>query len=50
MQNLPHHEVAEIMGKSEANIRVMQHRALKALAEQLGADGKARSYLRGEES
>ncbi len=47
MQQLPHSEVAAVMNKSEAAIRVMQHRALKALAEQLGQTGKARSYLRG---
>jgi RNA polymerase sigma-70 factor (ECF subfamily) len=49
MQQLPHSEVAAIMNKSEANIRVMQHRALQALAKELGADSKARSYLRGED-
>jgi RNA polymerase sigma-70 factor (ECF subfamily) len=50
MQGLPHTEVAAILGKSEASIRVMQHRALKALAKAMGADTKARSYLRGDES
>jgi RNA polymerase sigma-70 factor (ECF subfamily) len=48
MQQLPHIEVAAVLNKSEAAIRTMQHRALKALAEQLGQSGKARSYLRGE--
>ncbi len=48
MQQLPHSEVASVLKKSEAAIRVMQHRALQALAKELGADGKARSYLRGE--
>lgn len=48
MQGMPHNEVAAIMNKSEAAIRVMQHRALKALGDQLGASGKARSYLRGD--
>ncbi len=47
MQGLPHAEVAAILGKSDAAIRVMQHRALKALAKALGTQGKARSYLRG---
>lgn len=47
MQQLPHTDVAAVLNKSEAAIRVMQHRALKALAEQLGQSGKARSYLRG---
>lgn len=50
MQGLPHAEVASILDKSDAAIRVMQHRALKALAKVLGADSKARSYLRGDES
>lgn len=47
MQQLPHGEVAVILNKSESAIRVMQHRALQALAKELGAGGKARSYLRG---
>jgi len=50
MQGLPHTEVAAILSKSDAAIRVMQHRALKALAKAMGADTKARSYLRGDES
>lgn len=49
MQQLPHSEVAAIMNKSDAAIRVMQHRALQALAKELGAPGKVRSYLRGED-
>lgn len=49
MQQLPHNEVAVILNKSEASIRVMQHRALQALARELGAEGKVRSYLRGED-
>jgi RNA polymerase sigma-70 factor, ECF subfamily len=49
MQGLPHVEVAAAMGKSDAGIRVMQHRALKALAKALGTDTKARSYLRGDD-
>jgi RNA polymerase sigma-70 factor, ECF subfamily len=47
MQGMSHAEVAAIMEKSEATIRVSQHRALKALAKALGTEGKARSYLRG---
>ena len=35
INDVPHAEVAEIMGKSEANARVLQHRALKALANAL---------------
>jgi RNA polymerase sigma-70 factor (ECF subfamily) len=50
IQQLPHAEVATIMRRSEAAIRTMQHRALKALAKELGAPSKARSYLRGEEA
>jgi len=50
MQQLPHNEVAAILKKSEPAIRVMQHRALKALAKALGQSSKARSYLRGEEA
>lgn len=47
MQGLQHSEVAAVLNKSEAAIRVMQHRALQALARELGESGKARSYLRG---
>lgn len=50
MQGQPHSMVAAALNKSEAAIRVMQHRALKALATELGTDTKARSYLRGEET
>lgn len=50
MQGQSHQLVAATLNKSEAAIRVMQHRALNALAQQLGASGKARSYLRGEDS
>jgi RNA polymerase sigma-70 factor (ECF subfamily) len=47
MEGLPTADVAAALEKSEGAVRVMQHRALKALAEALGAQGKARSYLRG---
>jgi RNA polymerase sigma-70 factor (ECF subfamily) len=47
MKNLSHAEVGAIMNKSEAAIRSIQHRALKALGEQLGTSEKQRSYLRG---
>ena len=50
MQGQPHSLVAAALNKSEAAIRVMQHRALKALAHELGQDTKVRSYLRGEET
>jgi RNA polymerase sigma-70 factor (ECF subfamily) len=47
MEGLPNAAVAAAMDKSEGAVRVMQHRALKALAEALGAEGKVRSYVRG---
>lgn len=50
MQGQAHQMVAATLNKSEAAIRVMQHRALNALAQRLGVSGKARSYLRGEDS
>jgi RNA polymerase sigma-70 factor (ECF subfamily) len=49
MQQLPHAEVAAIMRKSEASIRVMQHRALQAMAKAVGVPAKARSYFRGDD-
>jgi RNA polymerase sigma-70 factor (ECF subfamily) len=48
MQRMSHQEVAVILNKSESAIRVMQHRALQALAQYLGGASKARSYLRRE--
>lgn len=50
MRNLSHAEVAEILEKSEIAVRSLQHRALKALGEQLGSAHKRRSYLRGKRS
>jgi RNA polymerase sigma-70 factor, ECF subfamily len=50
MKNLSHAEVAAILDKSETAVRSLQHRALKALGEQLGSPGKQRSYLRGKRS
>jgi RNA polymerase sigma-70 factor (ECF subfamily) len=50
MKNLSHAEVATILEKSETAVRSLQHRALKALAEQLGSTDKQRSYLRGKRS
>ncbi len=35
MKDLPHAEVAEMIGKSEGAVRVLQHRALKALGAEL---------------
>jgi RNA polymerase sigma-70 factor (ECF subfamily) len=49
MQSLSHSEVAAILGKSDVAIRSIQHRALKALADQMGAPSeKPRSYQRGD--
>lgn len=48
MKNLSHAEVAALLDKSETAVRTIQHRALKALGEQLGSPGKQRSYLRGK--
>jgi RNA polymerase sigma-70 factor (ECF subfamily) len=42
-----HQEVAEVLGKSPAAIKSMQHRTLTRLATLLGSDSKARHYLRG---
>lgn len=50
MQNLSHTQVAAILDKSETAVRALQHRALKALGEQLGTTAKHRSYLRGNRS
>lgn len=48
MQSLSHSEVAAILGKSDIAVRSIQHRALKALGDQIGApDEKPRSYQRG---
>ena len=41
VEGLPHRQVARIIGKSEAASRVIQHRALAALAAMLGAGEKA---------
>lgn len=50
MKNLSHAEVALVLDKSETAVRSLQHRALKALGEQLGTPHKQRSYLRGKRS
>ena len=42
-----HHEVADIMSKTPAAVKAMQHRALIRLATLLGSDEKVRHYLRG---
>ncbi|MFQ5922975.1 MAG: RNA polymerase sigma factor [Anaerolineales bacterium] len=41
VEGLAHRQVAEIIGKSEAASRVIQHRALAALADLLDKDGQA---------
>lgn len=49
MQSLSHSEVAAILGKSDIAVRSIQHRALKALGDQIGAPSeKPRSYQRGD--
>lgn len=50
MKSLTHTEVAAILNKSETAVRSIQHRALKALGDQLDASNKQRSYLRGKRS
>ena len=48
VERLGHEKVAEVMGKSHAAVRTMQHRALTKLAAILEADGKVYHYLRGQ--
>ena len=48
VERMAHDKVAEIMGKSLAAVRTMQHRALTKLAQRLQAKGKEYHYLRGE--
>lgn len=45
-----HEEVAELLGKNVQAIATAQHRALKKLAELLGAEKEGRYYLRGSRS
>lgn len=42
-----HQEVAEILGKTPAAVKAMQHRTLIRLASLLGSEEKVRHYLRG---
>jgi RNA polymerase sigma-70 factor (ECF subfamily) len=44
-----HREVAQIMNKTPAAVKAMQHRTLIRLAALLGSEEKVRHYLRGEE-
>ncbi len=44
IEDLPHRDIAATLGKSEGAVRLIQHRALNALREQLGdrsADGES---------
>jgi RNA polymerase sigma-70 factor (ECF subfamily) len=43
-----HEEVALVLGKSIEAVATAQHRALKRLAELLGAEKSDRHYLRGK--
>lgn len=45
-----HQEVAEVLGKSPAAVKSMQHRTLLRLASLLGSEEKVRHYLRGGQS
>ena len=49
VENLPHTEIAQIMNKSADALRAMQHRALKALAEQYTQLGDQWHSQQGEE-
>lgn len=45
-----HQEVADVLGKSPAAVKSMQHRTLLRLAALLGSEEKVRHYLRGGQS
>ena len=47
IENKSHQEVADILDKSHSAVRTIQHRALVRLSQLLGADEKAKHYLRG---
>jgi RNA polymerase sigma-70 factor, ECF subfamily len=49
VENLPHTEIAKIMNKSADALRAMQHRALKALAEQFERLNENHGSQQGEE-
>lgn len=49
VENLPHTEIAHIMNKSADALRAMQHRALKALAEQYAQLDDQWRFQQGEE-
>lgn len=48
MQDMPHAEVAAILGKSVEAVRVLQHRALKALAAHLSEIDAAHNERGGQ--
>ena len=47
IENKSHEDVARILDKSQSAVRTIQHRALVRLSQLLGADEKAKHYLRG---
>ncbi len=47
VEHKSHQEAAEIMSKSPAAVKAMQHRALIRLTSLLGSEDKVRHYLRG---
>jgi RNA polymerase sigma-70 factor, ECF subfamily len=47
IENKNHQDVADILEKSPSAVRTIQHRALVRLSQLLGADEKAKHYLRG---
>ena len=47
VEHRSHIDVAEILGKTPAAVKAMQHRALIRLASLLGSEDKVRHYLRG---
>lgn len=48
IEHKTHEEVAAILGRSSASVRVIQHRALTELTVLLGSQEKVRHYLRGQ--
>ena len=50
VEHMSHDAVAEILGKSVAAVRTMQHRALVKLAQIFDQEGKEYYYLRGNDS
>lgn len=50
VEHKSHQEVADILHKTSAAVKAMQHRALIRLASLLGSEEKVRHYLRGGQS